>query len=90
MSATETENVKTLVDMDGSFIASFLPNSTGTWTAQATFQGTSKLYETTSSVVQFEVSELNFVQKNSLFIGIGFFAVVAAFGAIVYIKNKRS
>jgi hypothetical protein len=90
MSTTETESVKTLVDVDGSFTASFMPNATGTWTAQATFEGTSKLYETASSVVQFKVSELNFVQKNSLFIGVGFIAVVAAFGAIVYIKNKRS
>ncbi len=90
MSAAQTETVKTIVDPDGSFTAEFLPNATGTWTAQASFGGNSKIYETASSVVQFEVSELNFVQKNSLYIGIGFSIVVGAFAGVVYIKNKRS
>ncbi len=90
MSAAETEIVKTIADPDGSFTANFTPNSTGTWTAQATFEGNTKIYETASSVVQFEVDELNFVQKNSTYIGIGFAIVVGAFAGIVYIKNKRS
>jgi hypothetical protein len=90
MSASETQTVKTIADEEGIFTAEFSPNSTGTWTAQATFAGNTKIYETASSVVQFKVGELNFVQKNSMYIGIGFAIVVGAFAGIVYIKNKRS
>jgi hypothetical protein len=90
MSASETEYLEAIVESDGSFTAQFMPNSTGTWTAQASFAGTSEIYETNSPIVIFETTEPNFIQKNSLYFGTGFIAVVAAFGVVVYIKNKRS
>jgi hypothetical protein len=90
MSASATEYVEAIVEPDGSFTADFAPNATGTWTAQATFKGTKQIYETNSQIIQFETVEPNIIQKNSLIFGAGFIGVVAAFAAVVYIKNKRS
>jgi hypothetical protein len=90
MSAAETQYLEATVKPDGSFTAEYMANSTGTWTAQATFKGTNKIYETNSPIIMFETVEPNLIQKNSLIFGAGFIGVVAAFGAVVYIKNKRS
>jgi hypothetical protein len=90
MSAAQTEYLEATIETDGSFTAQFGPNATGTWTAQAEYKGNSKIYETNSPIIQFESTEPNLIQKNSLVFGAGFIGVVAAFGAVVYIKNKRS
>ncbi len=90
MSAFQTEYIETTAGQDGSFTAQFTPNATGTWTAQANYKGNNKIYETNSPIIQFESAEPNLIQKNSLIFGVGFIGVVAAFGAVVYIKNKRS
>jgi hypothetical protein len=90
MSAAETQFLEATVEPDGSFTAEFLANSSSTWTAQASFKGNSIIYETNSPIVMFESVEPNLIQKNSLIFGAGFIGVVAAFGAVVYIKNKRS
>lgn len=90
MSAAETHYLEAVVMPDGSFTADFSVNSTGTWTAQASFKGNTKIYETNSAIVMFQTVEPNIIQKNSLIFGAGFIAVVAVFGVVVYIKNKRS
>jgi hypothetical protein len=90
MSAAETQSLEATVEPDGSFTAEFFANSSSTWTAQASFKGNSIIYETNSPIVMFESVEPNLIQKNSLIFGGAFIGVVAAFGAVVYIKNKRS
>ncbi len=90
MSAAAVESIEATVESDGSFTAQFMPNATGTWTAQAEYKGTNKIYETNSPIALFTVNEPNIIQKNSLIFGAGFIGVVAAFSAVVYIKNKRS
>jgi len=90
MSATETIYLDAIAKTDGSFTAEFMVNSTGIWTGQASFKGNTKVFEATSAIIQFETVEPNIIQKNSLLFGAGFIGVVAAFGAVVYIKNKRS
>jgi hypothetical protein len=90
MSAAAVESIEATVESDGSFTAQFMPNATGTWTAQAEYKGNSKIYETNSPIILFTANEPNIIQKNSLIFGAGFIGVVAAFSAVVYIKNKRS
>jgi hypothetical protein len=84
---TETAQCSTLAN--GTFTASFQPETTGIWAVEAAFEGSATIYECESGVVLVTVEELSFFAKNILFIGGGVGGAIAAAGVIVYIKKFR-
>ena len=74
---------------NGTFTASFKPEKTGVWTAEATFAGSDTVYESESGIVLVTVEEPSFFAQNGLFIGGGIGGALAAVGAIVYLKKYR-
>jgi hypothetical protein len=74
---------------NGTFTASFHPETTGIWTVQAAFAGNSTVYACESAVVMVTVEEPSFWAQNGLFIGGGVGGALAAVGAVVYIKKYR-
>jgi hypothetical protein len=89
MSANETRTVTCTALENGTFTASFQPEATGVYTAQATFMGSDSVYQCESSVVQVTVEEPSFLSQNGIFIGGGVGGGLAAVGAVVYIKKYR-
>ena len=89
ISVNATEPVTSTALGNGTFTASFQPETTGIWTAQATFAGNSTVYESESGVVMVTVEEPSFLAQNGLFIGGGVGGALAAVGAVVYIKKYR-
>jgi hypothetical protein len=85
----ETKNVNCVALDNGTFTASFAPQTSGIWTAQAFFNGNDKAYETESDTLLIIVNEPTFIQKNGLFIGVGFIGAIGAVGAVVYVKKYR-
>jgi hypothetical protein len=47
----------------GAFVASFQPETTGVWTAQAAFAGSDTVYECESEVVLVAVEEPSFLRR---------------------------
>ena len=88
-SANETKIVKCTALGNGTFTASFQPETTGIWTAQATFAGNETVYECESAIVLVTVEEPSFLAQNGLLIGGGIGGALAAVGAVVYIKKYR-
>jgi hypothetical protein len=88
-SANDTKTVTCTALENGTFTASFKPEATGVWMAQATFTGTDTVYECDSTVAQVTVEEPSFLAQNGIFIGGGVGGGLAAVGAIVYIKKYR-
>ena len=89
ISVNATEPVTSTALGNGTFTASFQPETTGIWTAQATFAGNSTVYESESGVVMVTVEEPSFLAQNGLLIGGGVGGALAAVGAVVYIKKYR-
>jgi hypothetical protein len=89
MSANDTTTVTCKALENGTFTATFQPEATGNWTAQATFTGSDSVYECESPVVQVTVQEPSFLAQNGIFIGGGVGGGLAAVGAVVYIKKYR-
>jgi len=89
MSGNVTKQVECTVLENGTFTASFQPEKTGVWTAEATFAGSDTVYECESGVVLVTVEEASFFAQNGLFIGGGLGGALAAVGAIVYLKKYR-
>jgi hypothetical protein len=85
----ETKNVNCVALDNGTFTASFAPQTSGLWTAQAFFKGNDKAYETESGTIPITVNEPTFIQKNGLFLGVGFIGAIGAVGAVVYVKKYR-
>jgi hypothetical protein len=85
----ETKNVNCVALDNGTFTASFAPQSSGVWTAQAVFKGNAKTYESESDIIPITVNEPTFIQKNGLFLGVGFIGAIGAVGAVVYVKKYR-
>jgi hypothetical protein len=89
MSVNTTETLECTALGNGTFTASFQPETTGTWMVQAAFAGNSSIYECESAIVQVKVEEPSFFALYGLFIGGGVGGGLAAVGAIVYIKKYR-
>jgi hypothetical protein len=89
MSANATETVECTALGNGTFTASFKPETTGDWIVQAAFAGNSTVYECESAVVMVTVEEPSFWAQNGLFIGGGVGGALAAVGAVVYVKKYR-
>jgi len=89
IAANETTTVKCTALENGTVTASFQPETTGIWTAQAAFAGNSSVYECESAIVLVTVEEPSFLAMYGLFIGGGVGGGLAAVGAVVYIKKYR-
>ncbi len=73
---------------NGTFTATFRPETLGTWRVKATFHEDRLRYESASSEVQVEVEEPPFLAKYSMYIG-GGLAGAAILGALIYWKKFR-
>lgn len=89
MSVNATETVTCTALGNGTFTASFQPETTGTWIAQAAFAGNSSVYECASETVMVTVEEPSFLTLYGLYIGGGVGGGLAAVGAVVYVKKYR-
>jgi hypothetical protein len=89
MSVNTTETVECTALENGTFTASFQPETTGTWIAQAAFAGNSSIYECESETVMVTVEEPSFFALYGLFIGGGVGGGLVAVGAVVYVKKYR-
>ncbi len=84
----ETKKVECYTLENGTFTASFQPETVGIWVAHATFAGSDTFYESESAPLAIKVEEPSFFVKNSLYIGGGAIAIVAV-SAVVYMKKFR-
>jgi Cu/Ag efflux protein CusF len=89
MSVNTTETVTCTALGNGTFTASFQPETTGDWIVQAAFAGNSSVYPCDSETVMVKVEEPSFLVTYGLFIGGGVGGGLAAVGAVVYIKKYR-
>jgi hypothetical protein len=89
MSANATETVTCIARGNGTFTASFKPETSGDWIVQAAFAGNSTIYACDSETVMVTVEEPSFLAQNGLFIGGGIGGALAAVGAVVYVKKYR-
>jgi hypothetical protein len=89
MSANATETITCTALANGTFTASFKPDTVGSWTVQAVFAGNQTVYPSESEVVMVNVEEPSFLAQNGLFIGGGVGGALAAVGAVVYVKKYR-
>ena len=89
MSVNSTETVQCTALGNGTFTASFQPETTGEWLVQAAFAGNSSVYACDSETVMVTVEEPSFLVTYGLFIGGGVGGGLAAVGTVVYIKKYR-
>jgi hypothetical protein len=88
VSVNATETVECTALGNGTFTASFQPETTGIWMVQAVFAGNSSIYECESAIVQVTVEEPSSILMYGL-IGGGVGGGLAAVGAVVYVKKYR-
>jgi len=89
MGSNETVTTTCFTSENGTFTASFKPETSGIWTAQATFTGNSVTYGCESGIILVMVEEQSFLAANGLFIGGGASSALAAVGVVVYFKRFR-
>jgi hypothetical protein len=89
MSVNATETLTCTALGNGTFTATFQPETTGDWIVQAAFAGNSSIYACESETVMVAVEEPSFLVSYGLFIGGGVGGGLAAVGAVVYIKKYR-
>ncbi|MGD0159785.1 MAG: hypothetical protein ABSB89_05745 [Candidatus Bathyarchaeia archaeon] len=86
-SANVTEQIQCFTLQDGTFMASFRPNSTGEWLAYAEFYGNSSIFASESPPLTIQVQE-PVLTKYSLFILIGV-GTATAIGVLVYARKFK-
>jgi hypothetical protein len=86
-STNESEDIICYTLNDGTFSASFIPETVGTWIATAAFNGTDTLYGSDTSVATIVV-EQGMLAKYSLYVfgGIGAVAMVSV---VLYLRKIR-
>ncbi len=89
MSVNTTETVQCTALGNGTFTASFQPETIGDWMVQAAFAGNETIYECESATVMVKVEEESFLVTYGIFIGGGGGGGLAAVGAVVYMKKYR-
>jgi hypothetical protein len=89
MSVNTTETVTCTAMENGTFTASFHPETLGEWVVNAAFAGNSSVYECESEAVMVSVEEQSFLVAYGLYIGGGVGGGLTAVGAVVYIKKFR-
>jgi len=87
-SANESKIIVCYTGENGTFTASFKPETVGTWSVQARFDGDVSMYESVSPQLMIKVEEPTFFMKYSLYIG-GGIGAVAIIGVIIYMKKSK-
>jgi hypothetical protein len=83
-----TAQVECTTFKNGTFVASFKPDTLGTWSVQASFVEDKFRYGVTSGELSVKVEEPSFIAKYSLYIG-GGLGAAAIVGGVVYVKKFR-
>jgi hypothetical protein len=89
-SANDSKEITCYTNLDGTFAASFKPETIGTWIVQARFDGDSLLYASDSQLISVNVVEPSFFVKYSLYIGALIGAVLVTCSIIYWRKSKTS
>jgi hypothetical protein len=87
-SANETKQMVCYTLANGTFTASFKPETLGNWKAQAKFGEDKLRYEGVSPQLTIKVEEQPLLVKYSLYIG-GGIGVIAVIGVIIYWRKSR-
>jgi len=87
-STNESKEIVCYTLANGTFTASFKPETVGTWKAQARFTEDGFRYESISSQLTIVVEEPSLLVKYRLYIG-GGIGAIAVVGVIVYLKKFR-
>jgi hypothetical protein len=87
-SANETKQMVCYTLANGTFTASFKPETLGNWKAQAKFGEDKLRYEGVSPQLTIKVEEQPLLMKYSLYIG-GGIGVIAVIGVIIYWRKSR-
>jgi hypothetical protein len=87
-SANESREVVCHTLANGTFAASFKPETAGNWTVQARFDGDASVYDGVSPQLAVKVEEQSLFAKYSLYIG-GGLGAVAMVGVVVYFRRSR-
>jgi hypothetical protein len=87
-SSNVTKQMICYTKADGTFTASFRPESIGIWEVQARFEGDTFLYESASSSLSVEVKEPSIAMKYSVYIAGGIGAAVLVGVVIFWRKSK--
>lgn len=88
MNAQETREYEATTNQNGTFTIDIPTNGTGLWAVQAAFAGDNASYPAFGNQLVVNVGEQPFLAKNGIFVGGGFFAVVAL-ALVYYIKKRR-
>lgn len=87
-SANGSKQIVCYTKADGTFTASFKPETLGTWEVQARFDGDTFLYESVSPWLSAEVREPSILVKYSVYIG-GGIGVAVVIGVIIFWKKSK-
>jgi len=87
-SVNESKQMVCYTLVNGTFTASFKPETLGNWKAQAKFSEDKLRYEGVSPQLTIEVEEQPLLMKYSLYIG-GGIGVIAVIGVIIYWRKSR-
>jgi hypothetical protein len=87
-SANDSKQIVCYTKADGTFTASFKPETLGTWEVQARFTGDTFLYESVSPWLSAEVREPSILVKYSFYIG-GGIGVAVVIGVIIFWKKSK-
>jgi hypothetical protein len=89
MGSLDTNQIECRTMTNGSFSATFQPNATGIWVANAMFAGSNSVFACDSNQVMVTVEEPTFIQKNGVFVGGGFIGAIAIGGVVFFISKRR-
>jgi hypothetical protein len=84
-----TQLINSTVSSDDYFTASYKPSASGTWAVLATSPETQTSYRCDSQQLTITVNEPPIYIKYSLFIIIGFLAIIAASAAVYFLKFRE-
>jgi hypothetical protein len=87
-STNGTKQIVCYTKADGTFTASFKPETLGPWEVQARFGGDAFLYESVSQWVSAEVKEPSILMKYSFYIG-GGIGVAVVIGVVIFWKKSK-
>jgi hypothetical protein len=88
LSANSTETITCIVSDNGTFIASYKPDSSGVLAVSATSSETPTSWRSDSGQLEVTIKEPPFYVKYSLFIIIGLVAASAVGGAVWFLKFR--
>jgi hypothetical protein len=84
------QTVNCTVKSDGTFVATFRPDSSGQWAVSAISPATQTAYSSDSLQLIITVTPVPFYVKYSLFIIAGFVAIMAVGGVVYFLKFRGS